>query len=160
MKTTRRDFLKLAVGAAVGVLLKPSAALAELTHGASDLTPRERDAVADAMGLRREQWSGWDWARPDSEYVVYAMPGARKSYWTVDNFGLTIGQGTTIVGLGDSAARPSFTFGDDDGWDLIGRGPIEITFHGTWEPGATDTLAKAFGAGSLTPSSESRIMDM
>ena len=55
MKLNRRQFLT-SLGAA---LLAPKAALAELSHGASDLTPQERDVVAEVMGLRQKQWLGW-----------------------------------------------------------------------------------------------------
>jgi hypothetical protein len=48
--------------------------LVEPFHGASDLTPRERDIAADVMGLRQKQWPGWTPAR----YVAldhYVMVG-------------------------------------------------------------------------------------
>ncbi|HUT16535.1 MAG TPA: twin-arginine translocation signal domain-containing protein, partial [Anaerolineae bacterium] len=78
MKLGRRDFLKLLGLGAAGAVLAPSAALEELTHGASDLTPRERDAVAEVMGLRREQWAGHD-----LEDAI--LPSGRGSWRTVDN---------------------------------------------------------------------------
>ena len=133
MKTTRREFLKLFGLGTLGVIAQPSAALAELTHGASDLTPRERDAVADAMGLRQEQWAGWDRARPGSECTVY-----------------TVTPGMTIVGV-DGPDRPSFSFPDeDDSLRAWGTGqPMEFTVRGQWiEPTPLDFIMAEAGRGS------------
>ena len=107
MKLGRRDFLKLLGLGAAGAVLAPSAALEELTHGASDLTPRERDAVAEVMGLRREQWAGWD------------TPGCgRLSVWTVDSLGMkgmcpTWGQEILVDGV----------------WHIL---KTEMPWPGTW----------------------------
>ena len=104
MKFSRRAFLELLGGGVLGAVIAPQAALAELTHGASDLTPQERDVVADVMGLRREQWAGW--TEPQGGVLVM-MPG------------------TTIIGV-DSDVRPSFS------WTIEVTNPEqgEITIYG------------------------------
>jgi len=59
MKLTRRQFLKSLLATAATAVLMPES-LIEPVHGASDLTPQERDVMADVLGLRQEQWSGAD----------------------------------------------------------------------------------------------------
>jgi hypothetical protein len=149
MKTTRRDFLKLLGLGTLGTLLSPNAALAELTHGASDLSPRERDVVADVMGLRREQWVGWDLT------PTWGGDNARFPYSFEDD---ALGD-VTVFGFPDSGyppfgkpwseiqaeldARPSVA-PDDLLGQYGGRGEIEITVHGTWAPGAEDALREIY----------------
>lgn len=58
MKLNRRDFIKGLLVAAATAVVTPQA-LVEAVHGASDLTPRERDIAAEVMGLRTKQWTGW-----------------------------------------------------------------------------------------------------
>jgi len=57
---TRRQFIRgLLAAAGTAAVLGPRA-LVEKVHGASDLTPQERDIAAEVMGLRKPQWSGFD----------------------------------------------------------------------------------------------------
>jgi hypothetical protein len=67
MKTTRRQFLKGLIATVAAGTLAPLS-LVESIHGASDLTPQERDIAAGLMGLRQKQWSGFDDPR---RYIVY-----------------------------------------------------------------------------------------
>ena len=58
MQTTRRQFIRGLLATAATVAIAPQV-IVEPFHGASDLTPAERDVVADLLGLRQKQWTGW-----------------------------------------------------------------------------------------------------
>lgn len=90
MKITRRHFLKgLIVTAATGVLV-PST-LVESVHGASDLTPQERDVVARVLGLRQKQWSG------------ASLPARRPAWMTIPITDERWGFGEVTLPVSDSA---------------------------------------------------------
>jgi hypothetical protein len=57
MKTTRRRFLKGLIATVAAGTLAPLS-LVESVHGASDLTPQERDVAAGLMGIRQRLWNG------------------------------------------------------------------------------------------------------
>jgi len=59
MKLTRRQFLKGLLATTATAAIAPEV-LIEPLHGAHDLTPKERDVVADVLGLRQKQWPGVD----------------------------------------------------------------------------------------------------
>lgn len=63
MQTTRRQFIKTLLATAAAGIIAPQV-LVESVHGASDLTPGERDVAAEAMGLRGKQWPGADLWHP------------------------------------------------------------------------------------------------
>jgi len=199
MNLSRRNFLRGLLATAATAAIAPQV-LVERVHGASDLTPQERDIAADVMGLRQRQWKGWDGA---SKYIIYPvldgrdplgrpqfseirlprdlpeeavraileartpkrdfkaewigetepLPLEHPSPWTVDNLGIRgscievqidgewqrLDSGAAIIGLGDEADRPKFTFPPF---------PTTITLRGTWvDDTAPAQIAALFGVG-------------
>jgi len=115
MDISRRDFLKGILTTTTAVALVGPAAL-EPVHGAHDLTPTERDAVADIFGWRSKFWQiNNPWSALDG----YIQTGIRDSLLMVDNVGLVVPVanayqryaeriGVPVIGLDEAQKRQAF----------------------------------------------------
>ena len=88
MKLNRRNFLKGLLATAGAVALGGPQALVESVHGASDLTPQERDIAAEVMGLRQKQWTGWDLAFGNPKWTTLAQAFGWHGHYVENSFDL------------------------------------------------------------------------
>jgi len=97
MKTTRRQFLKALLSTAGTAIVAPQV-LVETAHGASDLTPQERDIAAQVMGLRKRQWTGYTFDRDDTLHYTFQADGPGWRRVTVPIFKGIAADGSPLFG--------------------------------------------------------------
>lgn len=132
-RLSRRTFLKGLFATAGAVLVLGPQALDPM-HGASDLTPRERDVVADVLGLRGRLW------QIDKPWSAGRGIIATDTYGTFEKVTADKPRTITIPTFAGHWPDGSMRFGqievdvgDGNGWQPLGACDIPILTAAAYE---------------------------